>query len=104
MLSKKEHQIANSQAYRSFASWRNYFVLKMAVFNIGLVMMFDVLAIFRPGVLTFLPGTGTALNIGAWLVLFTIVSVIFSAVYYNIRMEQKTRLLQSNLNELPPLE
>lgn len=104
MLSKKEQQIANSEAYRSFASWRNSFVLKMTLFNIGLVMVFDVLAIFRPGVLTFLPSAGIALNVGAWLVLFIIISVIFSAVYYNIRMEQQTRLLKTNLNELPSLE
>jgi uncharacterized membrane protein (DUF485 family) len=80
------------EAQAAYLKWRSSFALKIVLIHIGLVIGFDLLAIFAPGIMTSSIGGGSVFNVGVVYALGIVVSVIASTFYYSHRttVEEKT--------------
>jgi uncharacterized membrane protein (DUF485 family) len=89
MTSGKEKELIESQAYLTYINWRNRFVLKLAIFHIALIIVFDVVAIYSPAVLTVAVWKGSVFSSGLVIACGMVISVVLSAFYYSWRVNQE---------------
>ena len=70
---------------------RKALVLKLALFHFALVLLFDVLGVYAPGIMTRSIGGDSVFTIGIVFALGIVLSVIGSAFYYSGRISQEDR-------------
>ncbi|MFT5351135.1 MAG: uncharacterized membrane protein (DUF485 family) [Gammaproteobacteria bacterium] len=78
-------------AQSAYFKWRSSFALKVTLFHIGLILVFDLLGIFAPGIMTSSIGGASVFTVGLVFAFGIITSVICSTFYYSHRISQEER-------------
>ena len=76
-------------AESSYLKWRSRFVLKLALFHFMLVIIFDLLGAFAPGLMTSAVMEGSDFSIGIVFGVCIVLSVMVTAVIYSYRINKK---------------
>ena len=96
-LSTDENAVAGTEAYRTYVGWRSKFILRLVYFHVGIVILFDFIAIYFPELMIIPVFPGTLFTLGAMIAFFIIASVIFFAFYYSHRINQEYLRFQEEL-------
>lgn len=81
--------MTSSDAVTRRLGWRKKLVLRLALFHFALVLVFDLLAIFAPEIMTMRLWSGLPFNTGIVLAVGIVFSVIASSFYYSYRINRE---------------
>ena len=70
---------------------RKALVIKLALFHFSLVLLFDVLGVYAPDIMTRSIGSDSVFTIGIIFALGIVLSVMGSAFYYSGRISREDR-------------
>ncbi len=75
--------------FTEYLDWRRRLVLVLVLLHFCAVLVFDILAIYFPGVLNAKVSPGSPLTLGIVFAILIVISVIFSAFYYSHRVNRR---------------
>ena len=78
-----------SDAHELYLKWRSNFVLKLTLFHFALILLFDVLAIYTPGIMSIPIWKDSGFTIGVVYAFCIVLSVISFTFYYSHRINQE---------------
>ena len=87
------------KARRVYLKWRSGFVLKLTLFHFALILLFDVLAIYSPGIMTTSIWKDSVFSIGVVYAFSIVLSVICFTFYYSYRINQEESAFTDNLDQ-----
>jgi uncharacterized membrane protein (DUF485 family) len=94
-------KVAHTQAYRRYAGRRKRLVLGLTAFHLGLILIFDLSAVYAPGLMAAPAWQGSALTAGMAAALAIVISVIVAVFYYSYRVDRELLQLQKHLPAHP---
>ena len=86
-------------ALEAYLKWKAGFIRKLALFHFALILLFDLLAVFTPEVMTRPLSPTTPFTVGVVLALLIVFSVISATILYAWRVNQEESGLETAKGE-----
>jgi len=79
----------DENAFVRYLKWRRRFVLRLTLFHFALILLFDLAAVFLPGLMAGPIRDGSPFNFGLVFAIGIVFSVILSTFYYSHRINRE---------------